>query len=151
MWKDYDETYEVSSEGEIYHKKLERLVIQSNHCSGYKVVQYGLVHRIVATTFIPNPYNLPYVDHINCIRTDNRVENLRWVNEKQNCENQGTRSDNTSGNRGVSLIKSTGKWRASIGRKNIGHYDTKEEAIQVRLKAVQDQYTCPHLSEINGN
>jgi hypothetical protein len=148
MWKDYNEMYEVSTHGEIYHKKLKRLVKQSNHCAGYKTVQYGLVHRIVASAFIPNPDNLPFVDHINCVRTDNRVENLRWVNEKQNCENQRARLDNKSGHRGVSLIKSTGKWRASIGRKNIGHYDTKEEAIQSRRDAVHEQYSCPHSSEI---
>jgi hypothetical protein len=151
MWTDYDDTYEVSTQGEIYHKKLKRMVKQSTHGAGYKVVQYGLVHRIVATAFIPNPQNLPYVDHINCIRTDNRVENLRWVNEKQNCENQGTRRDNTSGNRGISIIKSTGKWRATLAYKNLGHFNTKEEAIQARRKAVLEQYTCPHSSEFNGN
>lgn len=153
MWADYDEIYKVSTEGEIFHKRLNRIAIQSNHGSGYKVcgVNLQLVHRMVATVFIPNPYNLPYVDHINCNKTDNRVENLRWVNAKQNCENQGIRSDNTSGIRGVSIIKSTGKWRASIGKKNLGHFDTKEEAIQVRREAVSLNYTCPHLSEINGN
>jgi hypothetical protein len=150
MWKDYDEIYEVSTEGQVFHKRLNRLALQSNHNSGYKVcgVRIQLVHRMVATIFIPNPDNLPEVDHINCIRTDNRVENLRWVTRKQNGQNQGIRIDNTSGIRGVSIIKSTGKWRASIGKKNLGHFDTKEEAIQVRRKAVQEQYTCPHLSEI---
>ena len=42
------------------------------------------VHRLVAQAFIPNPNNLPEVDHINFDTFDNRVENLRWVTSKEN-------------------------------------------------------------------
>lgn len=49
------------------------------------------VHRLVAMAFIPNPDNLPQVDHINTDKLDNTVENLRWVTAKQNCWNPLTR------------------------------------------------------------
>lgn len=45
------------------------------------------VHRIVAETFIPNPECKKEVDHINTIRNDNRVENLRWATSKENSNN----------------------------------------------------------------
>lgn len=42
------------------------------------------VHRLVTQAFIPNPENKPEVDHINAVRDDNRVENLRWVTSTEN-------------------------------------------------------------------
>ena len=56
----------------------------------YRLRIYGqtyLVHRLVAETFIENPDGKPTVDHINHIRTDNRVSNLRWATQSEQREN----------------------------------------------------------------
>ena len=64
---------------------------------GYSVIQlrndYGkekslLVHRIVAMTYIPNPENLPEVDHIDRNRSNDHVSNLRWADKPEQCKNK---------------------------------------------------------------
>ena len=68
----------------------------SNAHSGYLQVGLGgckavLVHRLVAEAFIPNPENKPCVDHIDGNKTNNGVENLRWVSHKENSNNPNTK------------------------------------------------------------
>ena len=46
-----------------------------------------LVHRALMEAFVPNTEDKPYIDHINTIKTDNRLENLRWVTSKENTHN----------------------------------------------------------------
>lgn len=59
-----------------------------NYMLSYKGThKFITVHRLVAETFIPNPQNKPCIDHINTIKTDNRVENLRWVTHQENVLN----------------------------------------------------------------
>ena len=49
------------------------------------------VHRLVAEAFIPNPLGLKDVDHIDGNKSNSRVENLRWVSHKENCNNPNTK------------------------------------------------------------
>ena len=91
------ENYSVSSEGRVRNDKRGRLLNGRCDRNGYMRVyiragserKYMYVHRLVALHFIPNPDNLPQVNHLNEIKTDNRVENLEWCTAKYNM-NYGT-------------------------------------------------------------
>ena len=117
IWKEikgFEGLYECSNLGRIARltkagnfKILKQYT--DNSSGGYNKVNLcknGKVHllrvaRIIAETFIPNPDNKPQVDHINTNRTDNRVENLRWVTHKENMNNSTTTLNNIKAQRKV--------------------------------------------------
>ena len=88
-------------------KRCGKVVAAHDHYRGYREVRLNYngnsvtckVHRLVAETFIPNPDNLPEVDHIDMNRANNRVENLQWITHVDNCRRSidaGTYADNFS-------------------------------------------------------
>ena len=100
IWKiieDYP-MYEVSNLGKVRKISSGKVLKQCLDSKGYPSVNINIgkrtvlkvVHRFVATAFIDNPDNKEEVDHINTIRTDDRVENLRWVTHKENMNNSKT-------------------------------------------------------------
>jgi len=88
------------------------------------------VHRLVGEVFVPNPSNLPEIDHINHITKDNRAINLRWCTRGQNAAHQKKKTDKiySSKWKGVCFDSSTNKWMASYNNtdKNI-HYRQRFE------------------------
>lgn len=93
IWKELDNypNIKVSNLGRIMKKG--KIAILNEDKYGYQKINITdknhkgrriSVHRLVAQAFIPNPENKEEIDHINTIRNDNRVENLRWVTPLEN-------------------------------------------------------------------
>ena len=67
--------------------------------------QKHYIHRLVARHFLPNPDNLPEVDHIDRNPINNHVSNLRWADRTTQNRNKGTYKTNTSGYPNVYINK----------------------------------------------
>jgi hypothetical protein len=111
----------------------------SVNLSGYYVVKINSKaypwHRLVWEHFYgPIPEGMQ-IDHINGVRDDNRLENLRLATNSQNGMNTKKYKNNTSGVRGVRWNKSKGKWEASINvngkTKYLGSFKDIKKAAEV--------------------
>nr|DAS84790.1 MAG TPA: homing endonuclease [Crassvirales sp.] len=92
--------YLISESGEIFSLKSNRNLKPYKTTKGYLQVRLDSgkafhVHRLVTEAFIPNPDNLPQINHKNEDKTDNRVENLEWCNQSQNMQH-GTGNERRS-------------------------------------------------------
>ncbi len=84
--------YEVSTLGRIKNTRSQVIRAYKKNKAGYCEISIKgksiLVHRLVATTFVPNPEGKPEVHHINNVRDDNRAENLGWATRTENNAHQ---------------------------------------------------------------
>lgn len=105
IWKDvegYEGLYSVSNYGrvkghfgKILKPKYQRQGYLQVHLYKDKKQKTVFIHRLVAIAFIPNPDNLPQINHKDEIKDNNHVDNLEWCDGKYNC-NYGTRNKRMS-------------------------------------------------------
>lgn len=108
VWRDipgYKNLYQISDQGRVRSLKFgkEKILSPGLNKNGYYHIALCLngkirrffVHRLVAMTFIFNPENKDCVDHINGVRSDNRLENLRFCTKKENSNFPLARKNNS--------------------------------------------------------
>jgi len=92
------------------------------------------VHRLVGKAFVPNPHNLPQINHINFNRTDNRPINLEWTNQSYN----------------IKHAHNNGRVNTAKGENNGQHKLTESQVLEIRELYKLKKYTQVQLCEIYG-
>ena len=143
----YEGLYTIDRDGTIKNKKglIMKIYVERD---GY--LRIGLTknnkkfryshHRLIAQHFIPNPNNYEQVDHINQIKDDNRIENLRWISMSGNMRNRTITVNKYGLPRGVFKSQyNTYNVKIKIdGKKyHLGSFENIEEAS----KCYEDKYT----------
>ena len=183
MWipmRKFEDIYEISTWGNIrnIHHNIGRLMGGTVLHNGYRIVtlwknekkKWYKISPLVAQHFLPNPEKLPTVDHINRIRTDDRVSNLRWASYITQSRNRQVRKNKMSSNL-IGVYESNCErrmkqgenkeraqsYRARIGIKidgkrkiiHLGTYKTEKEAGIARdvVTLLRDQNACLNFPE----
>ena len=153
-WSEYRETgYYISNTGLV---KCKDGSIKSPREDKYGYDRVNLyingenitktVHQLVAETFLPNPFDLPQINHIDGNKKNNNVYNLEWCTAQENIDHKKIVLRNTGSKpnqlRGVYYNKEKCKWEAQIKINNkstyLGRFNTKEEAYECyRKKFIQ--------------
>lgn len=150
IWKDiqdYESTYQVSNFGNIKGCNGLRKPDNSNgyskltlHLNSEKRKFYA--HRLVAIHFIPNPNNLPQVNHIDGDKFNNHVDNLEWVSRIENMCHANKNINKTSIYTSVYWSVPKSKWVSEIGINNksirLGTFDNEENAYDARVQYEKD-------------
>lgn len=162
-WKDlpgYEEFYQISNLGRAYSKRTGKLMsIQHRHgkyCSIRVHDKNGIgntlhIHRAVAELFVPNPYNLPLVNHKNEDKDDNWSTNLEWTTVAEN-NNHGTRNSRISNS--IKSSESAIKQRELLktmdkSPKKVYQYNKETGKFMAEYNSVGDASRNSGLTEAN--
>lgn len=168
-WRDikgFEGLYQISSHGRVRSlartiKRRNRIAqIQTRILRQYKnkfeywnvdlkndkIINKCRIHRLVAKTFIPNPLNLQFVDHIDRNKHNNHISNLRWCSKSQNQQNVAKTLNKSSTYKGVYYNMSRNRYHTNIRINDkqsfIGSYDNEVEAAEA-----YDAYAFWHFGD----
>ena len=157
----YEGLYSMNRQGQVWSDRKSRCLKPCN-CKGYlhvclskngRQTGYG-IHRLLGLQFIPNPGNLPEVDHMNTNNSDNRLSNLRWASKSTNQRNASLSKANKTGVQGVRWLPKSKMFQAmwhEDGKRRNKAFKTLEEASALRTLMVdllydRPSHPAPHLS-----
>ena len=137
----YEGKYKIYEDGRVWSNYYNKFM--KTHPDGCGYYQVGLskdkkkkkflLHRLLALHFIPNPNNLPEVDHIDVNRKNNDLSNLQWITVKENRNKKGLYKNNTLREKHICPTKEG--YMVSIKRNGIRKFKrvkTLEEGIDYR-------------------
>lgn len=153
--KNTSELYHISNYGNVKSFRTDKngIILTGNiSINNYKrylltlsdrTLYYIFAHKLVGEYFLDNPNNYNIVDHIDGNSLNNHVNNLRWVNNKQNTLNSKLPISNKSGIKGVWFREDRNTWVATWsinGKSSEKHFKNIDDAILYREKMVNLHY-----------
>lgn len=157
QWKklDIDVRYYVSNKGRIYSTVSKRILKPRKVGGNYRQVTIAtkqfLVHRLVAMMFIPNPDNLPCVNHKDENPSNNDVSNLEWCTHKYN-SNYGTNPKRRSKQMLERYTKDSDWKQSCIDRLQEVQNKKRKKVVQLDLDgAFVKLYESSYSTELDGH
>ncbi len=161
-WRDinkYEGIYQVSNMGRVRSTKTQSVRKLSKNNTGYLIVPLSKdgvktlkrVNRLVADTFIPNPDNLPQVNHKDEIKTNNYIGNLEWCTQKYNL-NYGSRNERISeSKKGIpNKTNRKGVLQYNLDGTLVREWGTMKEAAESGFKIANIHKCCNGLRNKHG-
>ena len=129
--------YKIGNMGTVIGIKGGVLSQKTVNGPGYSIIkihgEIRTVHRLVGHAWIPNPDNKKCIDHINHVRTDNRVCNLRWATYIENGENHSISKRSKTGVNGLIYDNTRQRWMVCIKRGGIIYQKRFKEREEAEL------------------
>ena len=147
------EDYIIHEDGTVYSHVSNKVLKPLVSCGYLKVMLYKekvghqrYLHRLVALHFIPNPDNLPCINHINGIRNDNRLENLEWCTHQHNMQHAWKTGLNRNTEKQRNAARISGKKVGGANRKLVINTETGiyYNSVQEAAKAIGMPYMTLH-------
>ena len=134
--------YSVSSFGNIKNNISGKLLKGHNDGRAYLKVDLSYnnikkrvrIHQLVASTFIDNPENKNFIDHIDKVKHNNNINNLRFATPQENSRNKNKIENTSSKYKGVYFDRTNNKWKCQIFinniNKHLGYFETEQEGAK---------------------
>tara|TARA_R110000803_G_C11711853_1_gene287039 strand:+ start:31 stop:489 length:459 start_codon:yes stop_codon:yes gene_type:complete len=130
------ENYIIFEDGVIMNKYAKEMKTYKNITGYIQILLYKngkhiccRLNRLLALTFIPNPENLPEVDHLDRNRSNNDLNNLKWVSRLENAQNKGEYKNNNSGIKNISKSKEGWKFQKNINKKRYYKFSVDKQIV----------------------
>lgn len=152
-WLQFKLAYRYEPETGLFFRGKTKKAAGRVATNGYRQIAFQgkryMAHRL-AWFYVHKVFPDGQLDHINHDKDDNRIENLREVNQSQNFENVHNWSHNKTGRRGVSFAK--GRYQADIkvNRKTLylGSYDNIVDAVAARMRGEREYFTLLNYAPV---